>query len=84
MAVSETVNPGTKWKRYASITVDTVLPWATRGIYIGGAGDVSAFEPGNESGTAEIFSGVPAGVILPILTTKLAAATSATDITIIG
>jgi len=84
MAISEKINSGTKWKRYATIAADTTLPWTTRAIYVGGAGDIKAYEPGEESGTAEIFSGVPAGTILQIQTTKRPVATSATNITIIG
>ena len=49
---------------------DTVnLPFITRGIYVGSAGNVSAQLP--NGATAVVFTGVLAGSILPIQTSRI-------------
>jgi hypothetical protein len=55
------------------------LPFITRGIYVGGAGNVSVILP--NSTTVVTFIGVLAGSILPIQTSRVnAALTTATNI----
>lgn len=55
-----------------------LLPFATRGLYVGGAGDVAVRMV---DGTLPIFVGVTAGTILPIRVDKvLSTGTSATSI----
>ncbi len=63
--------------RAAAVTKSdaTILP-ATRGLYVGGAGDVSAILAGDTA--AVTFSAVAAGTVLPIQVTKVMAATTAT------
>lgn len=58
--------------RCAAVTPsDTVdLTETTRAIYIGGAGAVSLLPRGGE-GTAVVFSGIPAGFILPVRTRRI-------------
>jgi len=66
---------------YAAVTPsDSVnLPYITRGLYVGVAGNVSVVLP--NSSTVVTFVGVPAGQILPIQTTRVnAALTTATSI----
>lgn len=48
---------------------------SVRGLYIGGMGDV-VIDTANSTGVT--FSTVPAGTILPIMATKVKAATTAT------
>lgn len=59
----------------------TVLSYVTRGLWIGGAGNVKVDMFGGESGVT--FSGVPAGTILPIAVTKVYS-TNTTATLIIG
>ena len=51
---------------------------ATRGIYVGGAGDVAVRM--NKGKNTVTFKNVPAGTILPVQADRILAATSATDI----
>lgn len=54
------------------------LPWLTRGLYIGGDGDVTAVRA---DGTAVTFKGLTAGTILPINARRVNSTnTTATDI----
>ena len=55
----------------------TVLSF--KALWVGGAGDVSI--DFTEGGTAVVFTGVPAGTMLPISGTRVNAATTATSIT---
>jgi hypothetical protein len=49
-----------------------------RALYVGGAGDVAAL---NENGVAVTFTAVPAGAVLPIVTSRVNATnTTATNI----
>jgi hypothetical protein len=50
---------------------DSTVLIATRGLYIGGAGNVNVTMEGD--GTDVLFSGVPAGTVLPIRVTKVKA-----------
>lgn len=59
-----------------SDTVD--LPNAARGLYIGGAGDVTATMAG--SGNDVVFVGLAAGTVLPVSVTRVKNATTATSI----
>ena len=45
------------------------LPYITRGIYIGAAGNIAVICPA--TGAAIVFVGLPAGVLLPIQTTRV-------------
>lgn len=75
--MADYADPGDK---VAAVTAsdDTNLT-GTRGLYIGGGGDV-AVRCINSSGTTVTFVGVPAGTILPIRVTRVMAATTATSI----
>jgi hypothetical protein len=54
---------------YAITPSDSVaLATAIRGIYVGGAGDVSVQ---NAAGTAVVFKAVPVGSVLPVSTTRV-------------
>lgn len=54
------------------------LPYATRGIYVGGAGDVSGY---TVSGAAVTFVGVQAGTVIPVRLARIrVAGTTATNI----
>lgn len=54
------------------------LPWLTRGLYIGGDGDVAAVR---SDGTAVTFKGLVAGSVLPINARRVNSTnTSATNI----
>ena len=55
----------------------TVLSF--KALWVGGAGDVSV--DFTEGGTAVVFTGVPAGTMLPVTGTRVNAATTATSIT---
>lgn len=59
---------------YAVVTPsDTVaLPYITRGIYVGSAGNISVLLPNGT--TSVVFTGVLAGSILPIQTSRVNAA----------
>lgn len=46
-----------------AIATDTTFTYQVRGIYVGGAGDVSIVTPRNNT---VVFSAVPAGSILPV------------------
>lgn len=50
----------------------------TRGIYVGGAGDVKVTLYGMASGTFVVFSAVPAGTVLPIQAKRVWTASTAT------
>ena len=74
---------GVDWPapRAAAITPsDTVdLPWITRAIYVGGAGDVKVDM--GDSGTAIPFTAVPVGTVLPIRVKRVyATGTTATNL----
>lgn len=63
---------------FAAVTKSdvTVFTFPTRGLYIGGAGDVAVVSP---IGSAVTFSAVPAGTLLPIAVVQvLSTGTSAT------
>lgn len=51
-----------------------------RGLFVGGAGNVSVRMVGDPE-TTVVFTGVVAGSILPVRVTRVMAATTATDIT---
>lgn len=54
------------------------LPYVTRGVYVGGNGDINAIVA---SGSTVLFKNVVAGTVLPIRVSRvLAAATTATNI----
>lgn len=55
----------------------TVFPVATRGLYVGGTGNVTVTMAGGVQDVVE-FEAVPAGAILPISVTQVRAATTAT------
>ena len=55
-----------------------LLPVATRGIYVGGSGDVAGY---TVSGNQVTFAGVPAGGILPVRLARITVTgTTATQI----
>lgn len=57
----------------------TDLTYASRALYVGGAGNLSVEMVGGQS--AVVFSGVPAGTILPIRVTRVnSTSTTATSI----
>ena len=65
----------------ATITPNDAVDLTTpcRGIYVGTTGDISV--NGAESGTAVVFKSVPAGVILPVIASRvLAAGTTASNL----
>lgn len=73
-------DPGAPWNEaVAVVKSDTTVLIETRGLWIGGAGDVTVTMagPGAEDCT---FVGVLAGSILPVAVTKVKAATTATNI----
>lgn len=55
----------------------THLPFVTKRIYVGGAGDVRVTM---QDGTAVTFTGVLAGTILPVRAFKVLTATTATNL----
>jgi hypothetical protein len=56
----------------------TDLSYTTRGIYVGGAGDISVISP---QGTTITFVGVPVGTILPICVNRIkSTGTTATNL----
>lgn len=58
----------------------TDLQFVTRGVYVGGSGDVKVNLAGDQ-GSGIVFKGVPAGATLPIAVTRiLATGTSATNL----
>jgi hypothetical protein len=59
--------------QYQSVTPGLRLGAPCRSLYVGGAGDVSAT---SADGTVVTFTAVPAGVILPIVTNLVTAATA--------
>ena len=68
------------YKKAAAVTKSdsTVLP-ATRGLYVGGAGNINVVMAGDS--VAQVLLAVPAGTTLPISVTKvMSASTSATSI----
>ena len=69
----------------ASDAATTPLDYPTTGLYVGGAGDVRVMMVANNSGQgavsgAVMFSGVPAGTVLPIRICRLCSGTTATNI----
>ena len=59
-------------------TPDVELPWQTRGIYVGGDGDL---EVEWQDGTTSIFVGLVAGTMLPIVVSQInSAGTTAGDL----
>lgn len=64
-----------------AFTITAGTPFAPNravGVYVGGAGDVSL---NDVHGTTVVFKGVPAGSILPILTTAVnSSGTTATNL----
>lgn len=68
-------------KRAEAIVTDTNFSSPSRGIYVSGAGDVSAIM---YSGGTIVFIAVPAGSILPIQCTQITTAnTTATDMIVL-
>jgi hypothetical protein len=66
---------GRTWGDAVAITKSDTESNTFSSIYVGGTGAVAVV---TEDGTTVTFSGVPAGVILPIRTRKVLAATTAT------
>ena len=66
---------GRTWGDAVAITKSDTESNTFSSIYVGGTGAVSVE---TEDGTTVTFSAVPAGVILPIRTRKVLAATTAT------
>jgi len=66
---------GRTWGDAVAITKSDTESNTFSSIYVGGTGAVAVE---TEDGTTVTFSGVPAGVILPIRTRKVLAATTAT------
>lgn len=60
----------------AVVKSDATILTPTRGLYVGGAGDVTVDM--ETAGTDVVFAGVPAGTVLPIKVKKVKAATTAT------
>ena len=58
-----------------SATVD--LTWVSRGIYVGGAGNLNVIMQGGQTVS---FVGVPAGTLLPIRVSRVLATSTATSI----
>ena len=75
--MSEQIRPAARAQTVT--TSDTTVYTGVRGLYIGGAGDVSVRFPG--SSTAVVFSGVPAGAVLPVQAERvMSTGTTATGI----
>lgn len=65
---------------YAEVVpADVDLDAFTRGIYVGGAGDLTVLM-GADQTTTVTFVGVVAGSMLPIIASQIKAATTATNI----
>ncbi len=63
-----------------AVSTNATIDPPCRGIYVGGTGDVTVNMAGD--GATVVFSGVPAGVILPVrVTMVLTAGTTATNMT---
>ena len=78
----DTLSPGLESPadNAAAVTPDdnTDLGFVSRGLYIGGSGDISIITNGGQTIT---FVGVPTGVILPVRATRVrATGTTATNI----
>lgn len=72
------VDPGSIFNAVTKSDTVPVPGGASRGLYIGGAGDLVVK---SDSGAAAVtFKAVPAGTILPIRVNFVMAATTATDI----
>tara|TARA_R100000365_G_C2737740_1_gene66802 strand:+ start:451 stop:717 length:267 start_codon:yes stop_codon:yes gene_type:complete len=63
---------------FAITSADADLAYVTRGLYVGGAGNL-VVRPADGGGDVT-FVGVPAGTTLPIRVTQVRAATTATGI----
>ena len=64
------------------VVPDTPSSSTSRGIYVGGTGNISAVMAGD--GATVVFTAVPAGVILPIRCTQInASGTTATNMTVL-
>lgn len=69
------------WDAVAVTKADANLPrFPTRGLYIGGDGDLVVYMAGRASDTAVTFSGLTAGTVLPIRVDHVRNATTATNI----
>lgn len=66
---------GRVWGDAVAITKSDTANNSYSGIYVGGTGDVVVV---TEAGTEVTFSAVPVGVVIPIRTQKVKAATTAT------
>lgn len=65
------------WSDAVAVTTSDTAQQNFAGLYIGGAGDVTIK---GVSGVTVTFAGVPAGTFLPVTTTAVTTATTATDI----
>ena len=73
------------YKKLTTLTPSNTvaIPTNTKALYIQGAGDLSVQMPG--AATPFLFSGIPAGTVLPISPTLVrATGTTATNITAMG
>ena len=69
------------WDAVAVTTANANLSrYPTRGLYVGGAGNVVVYMAGRASDTEITFSDVPAGTILPIRVDHVRTASTATNI----
>ena len=66
---------GRSWDDAVAITKSDTENKAFSGIYVGGAGNISLV---TEAGTTVVFTAPPVGTIIPIRTSKVLAATTAT------
>lgn len=75
-------DPATAFAAVAKSDTVPIGGGASRGLYIGGGGDVVVKSVSD--GSAVTFKAVPAGTILPIRVNFVMAATTATDIIALG
>ena len=73
------MNPTESSKNAIAVTPDdtATLPHLSRGLYVGGKGDLVVEMASKREVT---FPGVPGGTVLPIMVNKVKATTTATDI----
>lgn len=74
---------GPAWTGKAVTPGDSYLPFLTRFLWIGGAGDVEVLlrDDDNVNGAPVVLKSVPAGTLLPLAARKvLATSTTATNI----